>query len=51
MAPCNCGSSSAKKEYVFVHPTTGRQHTYRTEVEAEAAKVRAQGGSIRVISK
>lgn len=49
--PCNCGKSSAKQTtYVYVDPK-GRQTSYRTEIEAKAAKIRAGGGgSIRTES-
>jgi hypothetical protein len=50
--PCNCGGSSSKQEYVFVDPKSGRQHTYKTMIEAQAAQVRAGGGgNIRTVSK
>lgn len=48
---CNCGGGAGKSEWIFTDPTTGRQTTYSTEIEAKAAQVRAGGGSIRVVTK
>jgi hypothetical protein len=49
---CNCGGASAIKEYIFVDPKSGRQYSYRTEIEAQAAQVRAGGGgSIRAVPR
>lgn len=45
---CNCGSSSAAQvSYVYTSPT-GQVTTYKTKIEAEAAKIRNGGGSYRV---
>lgn len=41
MAPCACqGSSSKGGTWVYID-SMGQQHTYVTEIEAMAAKVRA----------
>lgn len=49
---CNCGSKTAQKvNYIYTTPQ-GRQVTYRTEIEAKAAQIRAGGGgSIRTEAK
>lgn len=42
--PCGCQSArDEKKNYIYVSEK-GTQHTFRTEIEAMAAKVRAGGG-------
>jgi hypothetical protein len=43
---CNCGSKSKKNTYVYTSPQ-GQTKTYNTEVEARAAVIRNQGGSIQ----
>lgn len=48
---CNCGSTATAKDYVFTDPKTGREHTYATRIEAQAASVRAKGGSIREVTR
>lgn len=52
MAPCNCGgnkTSSVKHIYTDVN---GRQTTYKTDIEARAAQIRAGGGgNIRTEAK
>jgi hypothetical protein len=46
---CGCGKGSSisatevATEYVFTHPDTGRQTTYRTKYEAEYANLRVGG--------
>jgi len=45
--PCNCGKKGkAGTTYVFTSPT-GVSITYKTEVEAKAAQIRAGGGTIK----
>lgn len=44
---CNCGNKNAPKSYVYIAPN-GQQTTYKTEVEAQARKVR-EGGTYRVV--
>ena len=47
---CNCGGSRAKT-YTYIHVSaTGRQTSYRTEIEAKAAVIR-EGGSYRAEEK
>lgn len=48
MGGCGCGAGrTARQEWIYTD-ANGRQHTYRTEIEAKAAQVRAKGaGSIR----
>ena len=50
--PCNCGSkNTAKVDYVYTDGN-GKQVSYRTEIEAKAAQIRAGGGgSIRTQAK
>lgn len=45
---CNCGKSTEQKRYIYTD-SKGKQHSYGTQVEANAAKVRDQHrGSVRV---
>ena len=45
--PCNCGKKATQYRYIYTDQT-GRQFTYNTEIEAQAARVRNGGsGSIR----
>ena len=47
---CNC-TKNGKLKYVYVDGG-GQQHTYQTEIEAQAAKIRAGGvGTVRAVSK
>lgn len=50
--PCNCGGGTAtKQDFVYTDPT-GVQRSYKTEIEARAAQIRAGGGgNIRAVSK
>lgn len=43
--PCGCqgNQNQAKKQWVYVD-AKGQQRTFRTEIEARAAQVRAGGG-------
>ena len=42
--PCNCGKKNDQRfTYVYVNPR-GEQRTFRTEIEARAAQIRAGGG-------
>jgi hypothetical protein len=47
---CGCqGNKNADgtpKEFIFVNPR-GEQRTFRTEIEARAAQIRAGGGTIK----
>ena len=44
---CNCGKKGSATSWVYVAPD-GTTKTYRTEVEAKAAKIRAGGtGEVR----
>lgn len=49
---CSCRGSSTKN-YIYVYTSaTGVQTSYRTEIEAKAAQVRAGGaGSVRAVPK
>lgn len=48
---CNCGNKNQKMNYIYTD-TSGRQHTYSSNVEAKAAQIRAGGGgSIRTEPK
>lgn len=42
---CNCGSSSKKYTYIYTSPQ-GQMKEYNTEVEARAAVIRNQGGTV-----
>jgi hypothetical protein len=50
--PCNCGSSNnTNQQYVYTDGK-GVQRSFRTEIEARAAQIRAGGGgSIRTVTK
>lgn len=43
---CNCGSKTRKYAYVYTAPS-GESKTYNTEVEARAAVIRNNGGTIQ----
>ena len=46
---CNCGKSKTVKEnFVFVSPD-GKRTTYKSEIEARAAKIRSGGGSYQAV--
>lgn len=48
---CNCGNKNAKVDWVYTN-TNGVQKSYTTEIEANAAKIRAGGtGSVRSVPK
>lgn len=47
---CNCGKGGKASSYVYVDPT-GKRTTYRTEIEAQAAKIRNKGGSYTTVTK
>lgn len=42
---CNCGSKNKTKAYTFTAPD-GSSKTFGTEVEANAARIRAGGGTV-----
>jgi len=48
---CNCGKNKAQSSYVYTHPVTHKKTTYRTQIEAEAAKVRNKGGSVSTVTR
>lgn len=48
--PCNCGKKAGPTQYVYTSPT-GQTTTYRTEVEAKAAKIRGGGGQVKAVSR
>ena len=48
---CNCGSKNQTiYTYVYTDPQGGSK-TYRTEVEARAAQIRNQGGTIQTVQR
>lgn len=47
---CNCGGTKAEQTYVYTSPN-GEQKSYKTEVEAQAAKIRNGGGTITTITR
>lgn len=52
MAPCNCGGTSAKKVDFVYTSGAGKQTSYRTHIEAQAAKVRDNhAGNIREVQR
>lgn len=46
---CNCSKGGTKQNVIYTAPD-GKKSTYRTEVEAQAAKIRNKGGSYTVVS-
>lgn len=48
---CNCGNKNSTQSWVYTD-VNGVQRSYNTQIEAEAAKVRAGGtGSVRSVPK
>lgn len=47
---CNCQKGGKAQEYVYTSPT-GEKKTYRTEIEAQAARIRNKGGSYQTVTK
>lgn len=45
---CNCGSKSPSMKYLYTSPT-GQATMYNTQVEARAAQIRNQGGTIQEV--
>lgn len=41
---CNCGKKTASQKFIYTAPN-GAKTTYKTEIEAKAAKIRNGGGS------
>ena len=41
--PCNCGKKATQYRYIYTDQN-GRQFTYNTEIEAQAARVRNEIG-------
>lgn len=41
---CACGQKNGAKSYIYTSPS-GQRTTYKTEVEAQAAKIRDKKGS------
>jgi uncharacterized membrane protein len=47
---CGCGGSAAQKQTYIFTDANGKQVSYKTEIEARAAKIRANHeGSIRAV--
>lgn len=46
---CGCGSKNQAMKYEFTAPD-GTKRIYPSEIEAQAAKIRARGGSIRAVA-
>lgn len=47
---CNCNRGGKVSSYTYVAPN-GTRATYRTEIEAQAAKIRNGGGSYTTVTK
>lgn len=48
---CGCGSKKSAVNHVFID-SNGTQRTYRTEIEARAAQIRAGGGgTIKTVAR
>jgi hypothetical protein len=45
---CNCGKKATVTRYEFTSPS-GTVRVYNSEVEAQAAKIRAKGGVVRPV--
>lgn len=50
---CNCGKGGKASSYVYTAPASkgGGRTTYRTEIEAQAAKIRNGGGTYTTVTK
>lgn len=46
---CNCGGKAKTYTYEYTAPD-GAKKVYRSEIEAQAAKIRNRGGSIRQVA-
>ena len=47
---CNCNKGASTLQYVYTSPS-GDRTVYRTEVEAQAARIRNGGGTYVVVNK
>lgn len=47
---CNCNKGGKASKVVYTNPS-GVKTEYRTEIEAQAAKIRNGGGTYTVVSK
>ena len=47
---CNCNMGAKASSYIYRAPD-GKTTTYRTEIEAQAAKIRNGGGSYTTVTK
>lgn len=48
---CGCqGAKTKPQNYVYTSPQ-GKKITYKTEVEARAAQIRANGGTYQVVAR
>lgn len=47
---CNCSKTKTAKSYVYTSPK-GQKTTYRSEIEAQAAKIRNDGGSYVAVTR
>jgi hypothetical protein len=47
---CNCNKGGKASSYIYRAPN-GTTKTYRTEIEAQAAKIRNGGGSYTTVTK
>lgn len=45
---CNCGNKNKPVNWVYTAPD-GSKKTYRSEIEAQAAKVRNRGGTVTTV--
>lgn len=48
---CNCGGRKTAQTQEWVYTLNGQTKVYKTEVEARAAQIRNQGGTIQVRQK
>lgn len=46
---CNCGQKNQAMRYEFTAPD-GSKRVYSSEIEAQAAKIRAQGGTVKAVA-
>jgi hypothetical protein len=47
---CNCGKKQTEFNYLFTSPD-GKTKTYTSKVQADAAKVRAGGGTVQAVKR
>ena len=47
---CNCNKGAKASKYIYTSPA-GAKTEYRTEIEAQAAKIRNKGGTYTTVTR